>query len=340
MTNVYNTLYLTSEKTWVSLDGETLCVEVDRVVKAKVPMHHLVSVVCFPKVNLSGEAMAGCADRGVTVVWIGHNGRFLARVEGAPGFTATLRRSQYRAADDPVRALALAHGFVGGKIANSRTLLRRAGRTREGDTAALDLAAERLRTLGERITDGTASDLDALRGIEGEAAARYFAVFDAMLGSDRFRFEKRTRRPPENPVNAMLSFGYALLTADCVSALNTAGLDPAVGYLHPERSARPALALDLMEELRAPWIDRMVLAMVRRGQVSDEDFESMPTGEVRMRDEARKRFLIEYQTRKREEVTHPLTGQSGSWALVPFVQARLLARAIRGEGEYVPFVLR
>lgn len=340
MTNVYNTLYLTSEKTWVSLEGETLCVEVDRAVKAKVPMHHLVSVVCFPKVSLSGEAMAACAARGVAVVWIGHNGRFLARVEGAPGFTATLRREQYRVADDPARTLALAHGFVGGKVANSRTVLRRAGRTREGDTAALDLAAERLRVLGERVTEGGAADLDALRGIEGEAAARYFEVFDVMLGSEVFRFEKRSRRPPENAVNAMLSFGYALLVADCVAALNTAGLDPAVGYLHPERSARPALALDLMEELRAPWVDRMVLAMVRRGQVDPGDFETMPTGEVRMRDDARRRFLVEYQTRKRDEVTHPLTGQSGSWALVPFIQARLLARAIRAEGDYVPFVLR
>lgn len=204
----------------------------------------------------------------------------------------------------------------------------------------MDLAAERLRVLGERVTEGGAADLDALRGIEGEAAARYFEVFDVMLGSEAFRFEKRSRRPPENAVNAMLSFGYALLVADCVAALNTAGLDPAVGYLHPERSARPALALDLMEELRAPWVDRMVLAMVRRGQVDPGDFETMPTGEVRMRDDARRRFLVEYQTRKRDEVTHPLTGQSGSWALVPFIQARLLARAIRAEGDYVPFVLR
>lgn len=340
MTNVLNTLYVTSEQSWVALDGETLRVEVNREVKARVPMHHLVSVVCFPKVNLSGEAMAGCAARGVSVVWLGHNGRFLARVEGAPGHTATLRLAQYRAADDAPRTLALAHGFVGGKVANSRTLLRRAGRTRAGDTTALDLAAERLRELGTQIADGRIDTLDKLRGAEGEAAARYFEVFDAMLESDTFQFVRRSRRPPENPINAMLSFGYALLTADCVSALNTAGLDPAVGFLHPARSARPALALDLMEELRAVWVDRMVLAMVRRAQVTPGDFESMPTGEVRMRDEARKRFLVEYQTRKREAVTHPLTQQATTWAMVPFVQARLLARALRGEGEYVPFLLR
>ena len=338
MTNVHNTLYVTLPDAWVSLDGETLRVHVGDERRAQVPMHHLVSVVCFHSARMSAEAMAACAARGVAVVWLGYGGRFLARVEGAPGYTATLRRSQYRAADDPKRALELARGFVGGKIANSRTILRRAARTRADEVEAIERAAERLQALGAKVL--AAEDLDVLRGVEGEAAARYFEVFDAMLGSEAFKFVKRSRRPPENAVNAMLSFGYGLLTADCVAALNTAGLDPAVGYLHPERSARPSLALDLMEEFRALHIDRMVLSVVRRGQVAAGDFETMPTGEVRMRDATRKALIVEYQTRKQEEVTHPATGQAGTWALMLHLQARLLARAIRGEGDYVPFLLR
>lgn len=338
MTNVHNTLYVTAPDAWVGVEGETLKVMVGTEKRAQVPMHHLVSVVCFHSTRMSAEAMAGCAERGVSVVWLGHNGRYLARVEGSPGYTATLRRSQYRSADDLARTLALAKAFVGGKIANTRTLLRRAGRTRADETDALDRAAERLRVLVPRVLE--AGDLDALRGIEGEAAARYFEVFDAMLGEGPLRFEKRSRRPPENPINAMLSFGYGLLTADCVSALNSAGLDPAVGFLHPERSARPSLALDLMEEFRAAVVDRMVLARVRRAQVAIGDFDALPTGEVRMRDAARKAFVVEYQQRKQEDVTHPFTGQSGTWALMPHLQARLLARAIRGEGEYVPFLLK
>ena len=301
-------------------------------------MHHLVSVVCFQQVRMSGEAMAACAKRGVSVVWLGFGGRFLARVEGAPGYTATLRRAQFRAADAPARTLDLARGFVGGKIANSRTILRRAGRTRPEGTEALDRAAERLQTLGGRVLE--VKDMDALRGVEGEAAARYFEVFDAMLDSETLRFEKRSRRPPENPVNAMLSFGYALLSADCVAALNASALDPAVGFLHPERSARPALALDLMEEFRAAVVDRMVLALVRRAQVGAKDFDALPTGEVRMKDAARRTFIAEYQKRKQEEVTHPGTGQVATWGVMVHLQARLLARAIRGEGDYVPFLLR
>ncbi len=338
MTNVHNTLYVTVPEAWIATEGETLRVKVGAETRLQVPLHHLVSVVCFHTARMSAEAMAACAQRGVAVVWLGYNGRFLARVEGAPGYTATLRREQYRAADDVERTLALARSFVVGKVANTRTLLRRAGRTRVEETEAVDRAAERLKVLAQRAVE--AKDLDALRGLEGEAAARYFELFDVMLGSEAFRFERRSRRPPENPVNAMLSFGYALLTADCVAALNTAGLDPAVGYLHPERSARPALALDLMEEFRGLVVDRMVLAMVRRGQVKLADFEDLPTGEVRMRDAARKDFVKEYQTRKQEEVTHPATGQTATWALMPHLQARLLARAVRKDGEYVPFLLR
>jgi CRISPR-associated protein Cas1 len=338
VTNQHNTLYVTQERAWIGLEGEAVRVTVGDAEQMRVPLHHLSSVVCWSGVRMSGEAMAACAERGVAVVWLGWSGRFLARVEGAMSNTATLRRAQYRAADDEARTLALARAFVAGKLANARSLLRRAARTRDEDVATLDAAADRLAVLAKTCVD--ARDLDQLRGVEGDGAARYFGAFDAMLGPGVLRFEKRSRRPPENEINALLSFGYALLSTDCVAALNAAGLDPAVGYLHPERSGRPALALDLMEELRPIMVDRMVLAMVRRAQVDASGFERLTTGEVRMTAATRKAVIVEYQQRKREEVTHPETGQQGNWGVMIHVQARMLARAIRGEAEYVPYFLR
>lgn len=338
MTNLHNTLYVTQERAWIGLEGEALRVTVGDTEQLRVPLHHLSSVVCWSGARMSGEATAACAERGVAVVWLGWSGRFLARVEGALSNTATLRRAQYRAADDSARTLALARAFVAGKLANGRSLLRRAARTRDDDVSTLDAAADRLAVLAKTCVD--ARDLDQLRGTEGDGGARYFGAFDAMLGPGVLRFEKRTRRPPENEVNALLSFGYALLSTDCVSALNAAGLDPAVGFLHPERSGRPALALDLMEEMRPIMVDRMVLAMVRRAQVDAGGFERLATGEVRMTAATRKAVIVEYQQRKREEVTHPETGQEGNWGVMMHVQARMLARAIRGEAEYVPYLLR
>jgi CRISPR-associated protein Cas1 len=338
MTNVLNTLYVTTPKAFVGREGESLKVKVERETRLQIPLHHLVSVVCFGPVTVSAEAMEACAEAGITVAFLGVTGRFQARVEGRLSNTSTLRRAQYTAAGDPARCLAMARACVAGKIANSRVQLRRAGRTRDDDVEAISASADRLKVLGERVLE--APGLDELRGIEGEAAARYFAVFDAMLGPGALRFEKRSRRPPENEVNALLSFGYALLSQDCLSAAQAAGLDPAVGFLHAERPGRPALALDLMEELRALVVDRLVLAMVRLGQVKPDGFERLPTGEVRMMDATRKAFLVEYQTRKQEEVTHPVTGQTATWALMPHIQSRLFARALRGEGEYVPFLAK
>jgi CRISP-associated protein Cas1 len=342
VTNLFNTLYVTTPKAYVGLEGESLKVRVERETRLQIPIHHLSALVCMGPVTVSPEAMGACAERGVAILFHGWSGRFLARVEGPLGATATLRRAQYAAAGTPERALALARAFVAGKIANSRAQLLRAGRTRER-TEAIDRAAERLATLGERTLE--IKDIDVLRGTEGEAAARYFEVFDDMLetpaaeGAPSFAFERRSRRPPHNELNALLSFGYSLLSADCLSAVQSSGLDPGVGFLHAERPGRPALALDLMEELRSLWVDRRVLALIRLGQVVISGFERLPTGEVRMNAETRKTFLTAYQEAKQTEITHPLTGQKLAWALVPHVQARLLARAVRGEGEYVPFLL-
>lgn len=338
MTNVHNTLYVTTPEAYVGLEGDSLKVRVERQTRVQVPLHHLVSVVCMGPVLVSADAMAACAEQGVAVVFLRSNGRYLARVEARQNHTATIRRAQYRAADDAAQALRLARGFVVGKIANTRVLLRRGGRTRDEGVDEIASAGDRLRALAERAAQ--ADDLDTLRGHEGEAASRYFEVFDALMASEPFRFEKRTRRPPENAVNAMLSFGYALLSTDCVAALQGAGLDPAVGYLHGERSGRPALALDLMEEFRAMMVDRLVLALIRLKQAAPEDFVTLPTREVRLTDGFRKTFLVEYQRRKQEEVTHPESGQTAAWAVMPHIQARLLARAIREGVEYVPFLAR
>jgi CRISPR-associated protein Cas1 len=343
MTNVLNTLFVTTPKAYVAVEGETLKVRVGGETRVQIPSHHLSALVCIGLVSVSPEAMAACAERGVAIVFLSMSGRYLARVEGRTGATPTLRRAQYAIAERPERSAALARSFVCGKIANSRAQLLRAGRTRRS-TESIDRAAERLATLANRASE--IEDIDRLRGIEGEAAARYFEVFDAMLEREDgetaafpLRFERRSRRPPENELNAMLSFGYSLLSADCIAAVQAAGLDPGVGYLHAERPGRPALALDLMEELRALWVDRRVLALVRLGQIAASGFERLPTGEVRMNDATRRTFITAYQEAKQTEVTHPLTGQKMPWALVPSVQARLLARAIRGESEYVPFML-
>lgn len=337
MTNVLNTLFITTEGASLHAEGPSLRVVVAKETRAQVPLHHLASVVCFARVYVTPDAMAACTEAGTSVVFLGWSGRYLARVEGPSGRTATLRREQYRAADDPARSLSLARGFVAGKVANGRTVLRRAARTRERSDS-IDVAADRLAHVAERVLD--APDLDVLRGHEGEAASRYFEVLDAMIARDDLHFESRARRPPTDPINAMLSFAYSLLASDCQSAVQAAGLDPAVGYLHVERPGRPALALDLMEELRPVIADRLVVATLRLGQFGPDDFERMPTGECRFKENARNRFLVVYQGRKRDEIAHPLAAEPIPWAMVPLVQARLLARAIRNETEYVPFLVK
>jgi CRISPR-associated protein Cas1 len=336
MTNFHNTLYVATDGAYVGREGESLRVRVEHATKLQIPMHHLASVVCFGSVTVSPEAMGACAELGIAVVFLSGTGRFLARVEGSSPSAARIRRAQYAASDDEARRVDLARSFVAGKIANSRLVLLRAARTRE--TQAVTTAAERLASLGEQALGVEIHE--QLLGLEGEAASRYFDVFDAMLESDSFRFEKRTRRPLLNEVNAMLSFGYAILLADCLAALQAAGLDPAVGFLHGIRAGRPALALDLMEEFRSVVVDRMVMAMIRLGQVKPADFERRPGGAVLMSAPARKAFIVEYQTRKRDPMTHPLTSQAASWGLMPHLQARLLARAVGGEGEYLPFLAR
>jgi len=336
-----NTLYVTTEETYLRLDNDTLRVEVERETKLRVPLHHLSAVVCFGHIGLSAPLMHRLAEEGIALVLLDGRGRFKARLEGAVSGNVLLRQAQFQRAADPVFALDMARACVAGKIKNTRQVLQRGAReSKNEEEAALltrradDLAAS-LRALPE------VADLNILRGIEGEAARQYFSGLNLLVRADKrdaFQMDGRSRRPPRDRFNALLSFLYAMWMNDCRSALEAAGLDPQVGFLHALRPGRAALALDLMEEFR-PWADRLALSVINRGQVSASDFVLREGGGVSLEPDARKAVVVAYQERKREELTHPLLAQTVPLGLIPLVQARLLARAIREDtAPYVPFV--
>ena len=341
-----NTLYVTTLGSWLRKDGENVVVEVDGEERGRVPVHLLGGVVCFGAVGMTPALMGHCAARGVCVSMLSRSGRFLARIEGPTSGNVLLRRAQYRTTDDDVATAKLAGHMVTGKLLNQRTVVRRALRD-HGPTTPPD-GRDRLSMCERRLTDAARRSArtlgtDVVRGIEGEAARAYYAVFDDLIrDEDRaFAFRNRSRRPPLDPVNALLSFVYTLLVHDCRSALETVGLDPAVGYLHRERPGRPSLALDLMEELRPVLADRLVLSLINRRQLRARDFETSVSGAVTMRDDARKSVLVSYQDRKKDEILHPFLKEKTTLGLVPFVQASLLARHLRGELDaYPPFVWR
>ena len=338
-----NTLYVTTADTYLRLDNDTLRVEVERETRLRVPLHHLTAVVCFGHTGLSAPLMHRLADEGIALVLLDDNGRFKARLEGAVSGNVLLRQAQFQRVADPVFTLDLARACVAGKIKNTRqVLLRGARESKLADDAqrlsrmADDLAAS-LRALP------AAADLDVLRGLEGEAARQYFAGLNLLVrfdARDAFQMDGRTRRPPRDRLNALLSFLYAMLMNDCRSAIEAAGLDPQVGFLHALRPGRAALALDLMEEFR-PWADRLALTLINRAQLDANGFLVHESGAVALMPEARKAVVVAYQERKREEIQHPLLQQTVPLGLIPLVQARLLARAVRDDATpYVPFVGR
>ena len=343
MSAYHNTLFVTTAGAYLAKEHENIAVRIERETRLTVPLHHLGGVVCFGPISASPDLMAVCSERGIGLSFLDANGRFLARVEGPASGNVLLRRRQFRLADDPKFTADLARRFVIGKVANARALLIRSAREqRDEDTETLVSTATHL---GDRLADLGSTDLsvETVRGHEGEAAARYFSAFDGMIRSadPAFRFATRTRRPPRDAVNCLLSFIYALLCHDCTSALAAVGLDPCVGYLHVDRPGRPSLALDLMEEFRPALADRLVLAMINRGQVSPDGFVHDETGGVTMDTTTRKTVLVAYQERKQTALTHPTTGEATTFALVPHIQARLLARAIRGDlDSYPPFLVR
>lgn len=338
-----NTLYVTLPDAWLRLDNDTLRVEVERETRVRVPLHHLNAVVCFGHTGLSAPLMHRLADEGIALVLLDAQGRFKARLEGAVSGNVLLRQAQFQRVNDPTFTLDTARACVAGKIKNSRQVLQRGAREAKVEDEAKYLSrlaadlATSLRDLPQ------ANTLDQIRGIEGEAARQYFGGLNLLLRADQraaFAMNGRTRRPPRDRFNALLSFLYAMWMNDCRSALEAAGLDPQAGFLHALRPGRAALALDLMEEFR-PWADRLALTLVNRGQIKANDFEIREGGGVSLQTDARKVVVVAFQERKKEEVTHPLLAQTLPLGLVPLVQARLLARAIREDAApYLPFVIK
>ena len=335
-----NTLFVTTQGAYLAKDGETVAVRIDGEVALRVPLHTLGAIACFGNVGCSPFLMGFCGERNVGLSFLTENGRFLARVQGPVSGNVLLRREQYRRADDPVFSARIAAACVLGKVANCRTVLLRARRDHADrvDTDALQQAADRLSASMRRLQDDL--DLDAVRGIEGDAARVYFEAFDRLIvrEKDHFFMRGRSRRPPLDRVNCLLSFLYTLVLHDLRSALESVGLDPAVGYLHRDRPGRAGLALDLMEEFR-PMADRLALSLVNLGQLQAGDFVFSDSGAVRMSDAARKTLLVAYQKRKQEEMVHPFVDERMSLGLFFHMQALLFARMLRDELDGYPPVI-
>jgi CRISPR-associated protein Cas1 len=334
-----NTLYVTTEGASLRKDGENVVAEIDGTERTRVPFHMLGSVVVFGATYISPSLIGALARGGVTVVLLDRQGRFEARIEGPVSGNVLLRRAQYRAADEPDD---IVRGIVSAKIANQRAVLMRALRDYSEEfsperRAAIEMATERLGRILQRVAFAS-EGAEVMRGAEGEAANVYFAVLDHLIRSPDpdIRFRGRSRRPPLDPVNALLSFLYTLLTHDCRSAAEGVGLDPAVGFLHRERPGRPSLALDLMEELRPILADRLALSLLNRRQLRAGDFETRDGGSVLLSDAGRKTVLTAWQERKKEERKHPFLDESAPLGLVPHLQAQLLARHLRGDLDAYP----
>jgi len=339
-----NTLYVTTDGAYLRLEGETLIVMMGDEKRLQVPLHHLGSVVCFGNVNMSPALMARNAEDGRTTVWMNGFGRFRARVEGSVSGNVLLRQAQYRAADNSSTCLELGKSFIAGKVRNSRQVLLRSARDSREDSgkSLLSKAAEKLATNLRNLE--YADDLDTVRGLEGDSAHGYFENMNNMIkpvARGDFSFNNRSRRPPRDAVNALLSFLYSLLLHDCRSALEAVGLDSQLGFLHAVRPGRHALALDLLEEFRAVLGDRLALTLINRGQIARNDFDYREGGSVLLNENGRKTVLTAYQERKQETLTHPVVEQPVEIGLLPILQARMLARFLRDDlPAYIPYLHR
>lgn len=342
MRKLLNTLYVTTPDTYLALDGENVVVLGDEDSPSRqFPLHILEGIVSFGYKGASPALMGACVERGIALTFFSPNGRYLAGVNGKSRGNILLRKAQYRVSDDPSGSALIAQSFLVGKVYNSRWVLERALRDHRMrvDEAALEAASQALAASLTPIAN--CGDLEQLRGLEGEAATRYFSVFDELIlqNKDAFSFQGRNRRPPLDNINALLSFTYTLLSSDCAAALEGVGLDAYVGFLHRDRPGRASLALDLMEELRSVCADRFVLSLINNRVVSPKGFTKRESGAVVMDDDTRKAVLTAWQNRKKEELTHPFLEEKIPWGLVPFVQAMLLARHLRGDLDaYPPFL--
>ena len=341
MKKYLNTLYVTTQQAYLLKEGESVVVRVEKEDRLRVPIHTLNGIVCFGAVSMSPFLMHHCAKNHVGISFLSEYGKFLARIQGPVSGNVLLRRGQYRTADTPSSAAAIATNMLIGKLANTRAVVRRTLRDHAAtvDDGLLETAVGHLTQYLQRLK--REHTVEELRGIEGQAAATYFEALPQMIttSDEAFLFTGRNRRPPLDPVNALLSFVYTLLVHDCRSALEGVGLDPCVGFLHTDRPGRPSLALDLMEEFRSVMADRLVLSLINRRQIQGKDFIDSAGGAVTMRDDARKELLVAWQKRKQEELTHPYIGEKCKIGLLPHLQAQLLARHLRGDLDaYPPFI--
>lgn len=337
MKKLLNTLYITRQESYLHKERETIVVKQGDEKLGQFPALTIGNILCFGQVSVSPFLMGYCGEQGIGLAFYTEYGKFLARVQGRQTGNVLLRRSQYRWADDDEKATTIARLMVAAKIANSRSVLMRELRN-HGENPVLQAAVDKLATSLRRVQH--ARSVEETMGIEGDAANSYFGVFNELIRGSGFVFDGRVRRPPTDPVNAMLSFAYTLITHECSSALQGVGLDPYVGFLHKDRPGRVSLALDLLEEFRAPWADRFVLTLINRRQIKTTDFASEASGAVRLTDDARKMLLSAWQERKQTEINHPYLEESVPIGLLPHCQAMLLARHIRCDMEYYPPYLK
>lgn len=341
MKHLLNTLYILSEDVYLSLDGENVVANREKQAVARYPLHTLQNIVTFSYAGASPALMGACAERQIGLALCTPRGRFLARVCGESSGNVLLRREQYRAADDPVQCCRISRTMIFGKLFNARWSIERTRRDHglRVDGEKLSAAARQIQALLPQVREETSPE--HLRGLEGVGASAYFGVFDEMILGDKeaFAFRGRSRRPPLDAVNALLSFAYSLLAHDCASALESVGLDSYVGFLHRDRPGRESLALDLMEELRPCMADRFVLTLINNRRVKASDFLYAESGAVLLTEDGRKLFLQSWQEKKKEMLTHPYLGEKLSWGMIPYIQALLLARYLRGDLDaYPPFL--
>lgn len=341
MRKLLNTLYVTSENSYLALNGENIVIYDDNKEIGRLPLHNLEGIVSFGYRGTSLALMGACVDRNISLVYISPQGKFLARISGKVRGNVFLREQQYDSSKNDSKSLEIAKNNIIGKIYNAKWILKRAVRDH-----SMQIDAERVGNVADRLHKQLAyvrncNAKDELRGFEGKAASDYFSVFDELILQQKkdFTFQGRNKRPPLDEVNAMLSFVYTLLSNMYVSALESVGLDPCVGYMHTERPGRVSLALDMMEELRPVFADRFVLSLINKKMITKKNFTQKENGAVLINDDGRKIILIEWQKRKKELITHPYLQEKVEWGIVPYVQAMLLARYLRGDLDgYPPFL--
>lgn len=338
MKKLLNTLYVTIPETYLSLDGENIVVLKEKLEIGRVPLHNIERIMTFGYMGASPALMGKCVEYGIELVFMTPYGKFLARVEGGINGNVLLRREQYRIADATDKSLEIARAMIIGKIYNSRQVICRVLRDHK-----LRVNAEILQNKANFLQESlekckSVKTLDSLRGIEGESASIYFSVFDDMIlqQRDAFCFKERSKHPPMNNVNALLSFAYSLCTSMCASALESVGLDPYVGFMHTDRPGRRSLALDLVEEFRAWFCDRFVLMLINKKVINTNDFEQKEDGAVLLNENGRREVLAAWQKRKTEVIKHPFLDEKMEWGMIPYVQALLLARYIRGDLDAYP----